>query len=449
MEHLVGIRREDLSKTGEQRVALTPEIARRILATNVKMIVQPGIEPSSQEKKRAFPDEAYQTIGASIREDLSEAQIIFGLKEIDPKDIIANKTYLLFSHTHKGQEKNKPMLKAFRDKACTLIDYELIRNVAGQRSLTAFTYMAGYAGMTDTLWTLGRRLEEMGIENPFTDIPQAINTEGLDHVKALVKQVGEKIKSQGTPAGLAPLITVFLGMGKTSSGAQEIYDLLPVKELNIKELPGIYGGGSRNQVYKLAIDIPDMFRFLPDSPYARDKSITAEEFTDIYFRTPQHFESNMDRIFPYASVMMNCILWAPRFPRLLTREATKKWYDRDQTLQVIGDITCDPEGAIQFSQETWIDDPVFIYNPESEETNKGFKGEGIAVMAVTNLPCEFAADASSQFSKELYPFLQGIIEADYNADELEKSNLPDEVQRATILWKGEFTSSYDYMSQYI
>jgi alpha-aminoadipic semialdehyde synthase len=117
-------------------------------------------------------------------------------------------------------------------------------------------------------------------------------------------------------------------------------------------------------------------------------------------------------------------------------------------LKVIGDITCDPNGSIEFSKETWIDDPVYIYNPISGSIENGFNGKGIAVMAVTNLPCEFSADASIQFSDDLKPFLKQMIKANYKG-KLSESNLPEEIKRAVILWRGNFTSKYYYMKKYV
>ena len=146
---------------------------------------------------------------------------------------------------------------------------------------------------------------------------------------------------------------------------------------------------------------------------------------------------------------MNCILWSPKYPRMLSRDQAADWYRDHQNLRVVGDITCDPEGSIQFSKETWIDDPVFVYDPIQRTEQSGFEGNGIAVMAVTNLPCEFPADASSQFAKELYPFLPAILLANYEHEEMEQAGLPIEIQEATILWKGEFTSRYKYMNEFI
>ena len=69
-------------------------------------------------------------------------------------------------------------------------------------------------------------------------------------------------------------------------------------------------------------------------------------------------------------------------------------------------------------------------------------------MAVTNLPCEFSADASIQFSEDLKPFLKSIVSANYKND-LEQSNLPDEIKRAVIMWKGKFTPKFSYMKKYL
>lgn len=80
--------------------------------------------------------------------------------------IIAGKTYFCFSHTHKGQPYNMPMLKKFIDSKCTLVDYELLTDESGRR-LVAFGKYAGYAGMINALHGMGVQLLERGIRTPF------------------------------------------------------------------------------------------------------------------------------------------------------------------------------------------------------------------------------------------------------------------------------------------
>ncbi|MEO1452021.1 MAG: hypothetical protein AAFV07_20990, partial [Bacteroidota bacterium] len=325
--------------------------------------------------------------------------------------------------------------------------YELITDEDKRRIVTAFTYFAGYAGMTDTLWTLGKRWQNEGTDNPFAQMTQAVHYAGLEAVRESLREIGEVIRKTGTPANKPPLITIFLGDGKTSTGAQHMYDQLPVETITPDQLADTYANGSKHKVYKVVMNVSQMYRVKADSPLA-GKGLAGEALFRQYLKTPEHFETNLEGVFPYATIWMNCIIWGPKFPRLITRDQASEWHAQHKTLEVIGDITCDPEGAIHFSQETWIDEPVFIYNPATQQNTLGMEGEGIAVMAVTNLPCEFPADASRQFSEDISALLPGLIQADFEADTPVAAGLPAALLRATILWKGELTPDFAYMSAY-
>ncbi len=342
------------------------------------------------------------------------------------------------------------MLRKLVETKSTLIEYELIRDWQGNRLINAFTYNAGYAGMVDTLWTLGRRLKLSGISNPFEIIPQSIQIGDLEKIKKIIRKTGEVIKAKGTPSSLPPVITAFLGKGKTSQGAQSIYDLLPVEEIFISQIADVFKNGSRKRVYKVPFRIIDMYRPVSDGRvdlnfYAR---LTPKEKEQYCFDHPKLFESNLDIYLPFITVLMNCIVWSPKYPRTVTKKLLKQIYSKHKTLRAIGDITCDPNGSIEFSKKTIIDNPVYIYNPLSEKIKDGFEGEGVAVMAVTNLPCEFSEDASTHFSHDLFPFLKSIVEADYRGT-LGDSHLPPEIMRGVILWKGEFTDEFGYMKKYL
>ncbi|MCB9640515.1 MAG: hypothetical protein H6728_03490 [Myxococcales bacterium] len=451
MTKVVAIRREDLSKKGEQRAAVTPLTAKGIIEAGHRLLVQSGQEPQTQENKRAFLDREYALYGASVQEDLSPADIVFGLKEVDLDDILDEKLYLFFSHTHKGQKKNRMMLKTLVERKCSLIDYELITNEVGVRYLTAFTYFAGYAGMIDTLWALGQRLKHLGHENPFLMIPQAIQGDGLESLKELLRtKVSEAIRTQGTSPDQPPVIACFLGRGKTSHGSQSIYDLLPVEEITLADLPRVYAEGSRHTLYKLVLEVHEMYRLRADAelnPKTWEQWTEQEKFKH-YLVQPEMYESNLDHVLPYVTMLMNCIIWSPRYPRLVTNDMMEEIAKKHDTLKVIGDITCDPNGALEFSQETWIDQPLFTYDPSTRAIHFGHQSPGVVVMAVTNLPCEFSADASHQFAADLAPFLPGLLNADLQTEFIE-AGLPGPLHRATILWKGEFTPDYDYMKEFL
>jgi alpha-aminoadipic semialdehyde synthase len=450
MHNIIGIMREGLSKPGEKRVTITPKYAKQIIEWGHKLIVQSAVNPKNGEVKRIFPDISYKRYGAEISEDLSSADIIFGLKEIHSTRILPHKVYYLFSHTHKGQLKNRKLLKTFVDNHCTVVDYEFICDDDKNRLITAFTYNAGYAGMVDTLWTLGKRLKIKGIHNPFESITQSIEEEQLKKARRKLEHVAARIKSKGTPKKMPPIIVCFLGTGKTANGAREMFDIMPHEDITIDQLKEVYESGSRNKLYVFNIGRKDIYKLnksatITDEEFA---SFNSTEVRNYYAQNPKFIETNLDVILPYVTVVMNCITWSPEYPRTITSALMKKIYGKHKTLKVIGDITCDPNGSIEFSKETWINNPVFMYNPTNGKIKEGFEGEGIAVMAVTNLPCEFSADASEQFGGDLYPFLKNIITANYKRP-LSKSKLAPEIKRAVIMWKGRFTKEYDYMQKFV
>jgi len=146
---------------------------------------------------------------------------------------------------------------------------------------------------------------------------------------------------------------------------------------------------------------------------------------------------------------MNCIYWDDRYPRLITKREFELIYTRLQKLQVIGDISVDINGAIEFTERSSTPgDPVFVYNPVRDDIIEGFAGEGVAVMAVDALPCELPLESSQAFSKSLMPFIPSIINADFSV-KFEKLDLPDEIKKAVILHQGRLTPNYEYINKFL
>jgi len=189
MKTIIGLRREDINKW-EKRVPIIPSHARELLEKNS---IEVRVQPSNI---RVFDDEAYRMAGMQITEDLSPCPIIFALKEIPIELIQKDKVYVFFSHTAKGQSQNMPMLKRMMEMGCTIIDYEKMVDAQGRRVLYFGNY-AGHAGMIDTLWALGKRLETEGRANPFTSVTvQKLQTVGDD--------IGVDDMTIGTPDQVAP-----------------------------------------------------------------------------------------------------------------------------------------------------------------------------------------------------------------------------------------------------
>jgi len=58
----------------------------------------------------------YAAAGALIQEDLSDASLILGVKQVPVDFLLPNKTYAFFSHTIKAQEANMQLLDAMLEK---------------------------------------------------------------------------------------------------------------------------------------------------------------------------------------------------------------------------------------------------------------------------------------------------------------------------------------------
>jgi len=432
MNNVFGIRREDKNKW-EKRVPLTPIHLKELKEKHgIEAIVQPS-------PIRIFPDEEYEKIGVILREDISDCPVVFAVKEI-PIDFFKPKnTYVFFSHTIKGQKYNMPMLKKMMELKCTLIDYEKIADEKNRR-LVFFGRYAGLAGMVDTLWAFGQRMKWKGLITPFSEIKRAIDYKDLDEIKEHLKIIGKKIGLNGLSEPIIPFVVGFAGYGNVSNGAQEILDIFPVKEVRPRQLEAVYENPSDKVVYKVVFKEKDMV-----------EPISVEKEFDLqgYYDNPNLYRSIFHQYIRRLTVLMNCIYWDNRYPRLITKKQLEEIYTGVQKLQVVGDISVDINGAIEFTEKsTNPGDPVFVYNPVRDDIIEGFIGEGVTVMAVDTLPCELPRESSQAFGKSLMPFIPSIVKADYSVN-FEMLNLPPEIKRAVILYKGKLTPDFGYINKYL
>ena len=435
MSAMLGIRREDKNRW-EQRVPLTPE---HVLELKKKHGVETFIQPSNI---RVFSEEEYRKVGAHVQDSLTPSSVVFAVKEIPVDFFERGKTYIFFSHTIKGQKHNMPMLKKLMEMGCTLIDYERIVDNKGRR-LVFFGRFAGLAGMVDTLWAFGQRLHSEQIDSPFNEIKQTIHYKDLDEIKKHFKGVDKKIKTKGLPSSLTPLIIGFSGYGNVSIGAQEILDILPIKEIRPEEIESIYKNPSNKVIYKVVFKEEHMVE--PASP---GKKFDLQD----YYSHPESYRPAFEQYIPSLSILMNCIFWNAQYPRLLTKKYLKKSFKTKEKprLKVIGDISADVNGAIEFTEKTTSpDNPVFIYNPNTDSIKDGYEGDGIVVMAVDNLPCELPRESSQSFSETLLRFVPDMMKADFTVTDFDTVALPFEIKNAVILYQGKLTPAYQYINKYL
>ncbi len=434
MQRCIGVRREDKSPW-ERRTPITPAVAATL---RQQAGIQVVIQPSPQ---RAFSAAEFAAAGAQVQEDLSMCPVVLGIKEIPKSAFLPGQAYVFFAHVIKGQPFNMPMLQRMLDLGCTLIDYEKVTDDAGRR-LIFFGWHAGVAGMLETLWALGQRLAWQGIANPFTALRRAYDYHDIAEAKAAVRQVGEAIRGAGLPAQMAPLTIGVAGYGNVARGVWEILDLLPVQRIEPGELAGL-------DTLRTSANVIYVTTFREEHMAA---PLTAGAGFDLqdYYATPQAYRADFEQYLPHLSVLVNAIYWDPRYPRLVTKDYLRQaWAAGQPRLRVIGDISCDIDGAIECTvKATEPGDPNFVYNPLNGQIVDGVAGEGVVVMAVDILPSELPRDASDYFSQVLLPYVPALAAADYTAS-FDNLALPAEIKRAVIAHRGELAPSYRYLQQHL
>ena len=354
---------------------------------------------------RVFSDETYAKAGFEITNDLSDCDVLIGVKEVPIAALIPNKKYFFFSHTIKKQPYNRALLQATLEKNITLYDHEVITDNKGNR-LIGFGRYAGLVGTYNGFRALGIK------EDAFA-LPKA---ESLADLPALIDQLN---------AIKLPAIKILLtGSGKVARGAKEILDAMNIREVAISE----YLTTSYNEPVYCTIDVLD---------YNKRKDGQVLTNSDFY-NNPSAYVSNFMRFAEVTDYFIAGHFFGEGSPYLFTREDAKS----DQfNIHLVADISCDIDGPVASTlRASTIADPIYGYDPETASEVTFTSPGAITVMAVDNLPCELPKDASDGFG-EL--FLTHVIPAFFNGD---KDGILD---RAAMTNAHQLRPRYEYLQNYV
>ena len=354
---------------------------------------------------RIFPDEAYRAFGFEVTEDVSDCDVMIGVKEVPIENLIPNKKYFFFSHTIKKQPYNRKLLKAILEKNIDLYDHEAIVKKSGAR-LIGFGRYAGLVGTYNGFRALGLR-------DDLFNLPKVETLADFDEVKAELDKI--------TLPNIKILLT---GTGKVALGAKEILDHLKIKEIS----DALYLTSKFTEPVYVIADVME---------YAKRKDGKVGNKWEFY-KDPSGYESNF---MPYAKetdVFIAGHFYGNDAPYLFTREDAKH---PDFNINLVADISCDVDGPVASTlRASTIENPFYGYDAQTER-EVAFDAKGaITVMAVDNLPCELPKDASEGFSEM---FLEHVIPAFFNGDK--KSIL----KRAKIAEGGKLTERFNYLQDYV
>lgn len=384
----------------DRRVVLSPQICKSLQNTFPALTI---IVESSED--RVFSDKQYQDAGIEVTNDISDCDVLVGVKEVPIDALIPTKNYFFFSHTIKKQAHNRKLLKAILDKNITLYDHEAITNNKGIR-LVAFGKYAGNVGAYNAVRTYG-------LKHQLYNLPKA---ETLHDKKMLIAEM-QKINFK-------PFKIVLTGTGRVGNGAKEMLDAIPIKQVSVDD----FLTKSFDEPVYVQIDVLD---------YAKRKDGDVRDITD-FFENFAEYENNFERFAQVADLYIAGHFYAEGSPMIVTHEMIQH---PAFSISAIADISCDIEQPIASTiKASTIADPIYGFSKKTLQEVDFLSQEAIAVMSVDNLPCELPKDASEGFASM---FSTHVIPAFFNND------ADGILKRSMVTHEGKLTEKFRYLQNYV
>ncbi len=365
-------------------------------------VVSFKVEPSDI---RIFSDAEYQNLGIEVTDDLSDCEVLFGVKEVPVEALIPNKKYFFFSHTIKKQPYNQKLLQAVLEKNIELYDHETIVDAANKR-LIGFGRYAGIVGAYNAIRAFGIKFE-------LFKMPKASALKGRD---ALVQQVKRQI--------IPPIKIVVTGTGKVGSGVKEMLLAMKIKEVSVEN----FLTKKFTQPVFTQIDVLEY-----------NKRMDGQKFdTKDFYKNPSEYESDFERFTKVADIYISGHFHANAAPQILSQKMLQA---SDCAIKIVADVSCDVNGPIACTlRASTIEEPLYGYLPSENKEVDVFHPAAIVVMAVDNLPCELPKDASEGFGEM---FTQHVIPAFFNND------ADGILTRAKMTENGVLTERFNYLHDYV
>ena len=395
----IGILREG-KQPPDKRVPFSPAQCSLLLQE------YPQVEWAIQKSPiRCFSDDEYAQVGMQLVEDVSDCDFLLGIKEVPKSDLIADKTYFFFSHTIKEQPYNRDLLIKMIELNITMVDYETLTLPNGKR-LIGFGRYAGVVGCYNGFLAYGKRTQRYNLKSAHKcfdrkEMEQEMSKIDLPNIKIIVT-----------------------GNGRVGRGVLEI-----IHALNLKEV-------SKEEFVTESFNKP-VFVHLNTMDYNTRKDEAPSSKSDFYLN-PKEYKSTFMQYAQHADMFIAGHFYASDSPYIFTREDARSV---DFKIRTIADISCDIDGPVASTiRPSTIENPIYGYNPKTEQEDSFDKEGVITVMAVDNLPCELPKDASEDFGNEMikhiFPALLG-------------NDKDDLIDRATICKNGDLNTPFEYLRDYV
>ncbi|HPD65238.1 MAG TPA: NAD(P)-dependent oxidoreductase [Bacteroidia bacterium] len=385
----------------DRRIVLTPHHALALMKKYPDIVVV----VVEDNQNRCFTNNEYEHAGVEVVQDISDCNILLGVKEVPVNQLIEGKTYMFFSHTIKKQEHNRRLLQEILKKKIRLIDYECLHDVEGNR-LIGFGRFAGIVGAQHALVMWGKytgryELKRAIEHHDYNLLIESNNNIDFGKVKIFVT-----------------------GNGRVSKGAVELLEHAGIKKLTVKEYLAYQGD---RPVY-CQCDMDELYRHKKGKPF---------DFHH-FFSFPEQYECVFDKFFTSTDILINGMFWSPKADRLFQPEDIKK---DNFNIRIISDISCDINGSVPLTtRATTIDQPYFGVSRQNIQECEPFIKDEITMMTIDNLPNELPRDASAMFAEVMAERVLPLL--------IEQPDHPI-IYNATIAADGKLNEPFSYLADYV
>ena len=393
----IGIIREG-KVPSDSRVAFSPAQCKWMMNhfPNIKIFVQPS-------PVRCFKDREYEQHGIELKEDLTECDLFFGIKEVPSFQLIPEKTYLFFSHTRKKQPYNQQLFREIIDRNITLIDYECFQYENKQRML-GFGYFAGVVGAHNGLMAYGKRTGDF-------DLDRAYEQSSYTDLLALYENIE-----------LPNIKIAVTGSGRVAGGVLELLKTLGIKKIDAAD----YLSNKFDEPVFTQLKSGDLYRHKGGYEFVRED----------FFENAADFCCEFHPYTKTTDVLINGIYWDENIPRLFECDDIG---DKNFKIQTIADITDDKHGSVPCNLgDSTIEYPVYGIDKITQRKTAPYLPGSIDIMAVGNLPNELPREASEHFGNQLLKYI---------FEDLITGGSPV-IERATMVEKGIITPRFEYLTDY-
>ena len=393
----IGLIREE-KIPADNRVTFTPSQCKWIQKNfaDVKIIVQ-------HSEHRCFSDREYTIKGIEVMEDVSDCDILMGIKEVPVEMLIPGKTYFIFSHTKKLQPKNRKLIQNIISNKNSLVDYECMEHSDGTRIL-GFGFFAGIVGAHNGMMEYGERtgtfhLERVNLQKDFRNLIHTYFGLQLPNVKIAVT-----------------------GSGRVAHGVLEIMNLMGIHETE----PDLFLDKKFSYPVYVHLKGADLYESKKTGKYNRKD----------FHSHPRKYKNLFRNYISAADILMNGVYWEKNIPRLFE---LKDMRDKKFNIKTIADISDDRNGSVPCNiGDSTIQNPVYGVDKKTFMITAPYLPNSVDVIAVNNLPNELPRDASRYFGEQIIKYiLKDII-----------SGGSEILDKATIAKKGKLTKHFAYMKGY-